>query len=541
MAIMHPKNIDNYACPQSEKDMFEKLKNQLDDSCHVFYSDRWFDTDKNGNRIDSECDFLIFNPVFGFITIEVKGGYNIEVRGEKWFLQDSKDSNPRELTRNPYLQAENSMRHYLNYYKNTYRVSFRGVYGFAVAFPHYSKDYNPETTINFDDMNNLKNRINEIFHYWKGKNNISQLTKKQSNDFINLVNKHISLKAAAGALIEVKEREFARIDLVQSSYIDFLHSYKKVRIVGGAGTGKTFIGIKKAIRDSMDNKKVLFVCSNNKELSAFVGTKLPDAVDVYTYEELMLILLDEEYHNITENENGNRDCSDLVRELPFDEKYDSIIVDEAQDFDDDMGKTIRALLKSEESSIYVFYDKHQNIFENDDNNAFDIDTPPYVLRYNIRNTESIYNYAVRETNLGKDTTPNEISGVDPEVYPNENPNQTIADLERIVNQLVEENVATNSIVILSDMAFENSVLSKETKIGSYTISRDSLSSVKEDQLCFKTVEEFKGLEANVVIYLKHHFTDIPASASANKKDYVALTRPRYCLYILETKCKMSGV
>ena len=61
--------------------------------------------------------------------------------------------------------------------------------------------------------------------------------------------------------------------------------------------------------------------------------------------------------------------------------------------------------------------------------------------------------------------------------------------------------------------------------------------VAENEICFKTAEEFKGLESDVVIYLTHEFTDIPSSTIDKRKDYVAITRARYYLYILNTKCK----
>ena len=61
--------------------------------------------------------------------------------------------------------------------------------------------------------------------------------------------------------------------------------------------------------------------------------------------------------------------------------------------------------------------------------------------------------------------------------------------------------------------------------------------VAENEICFKTAEEFKGLESDVVIYLTHEFTDIPSSTIDKRKEYVAITRARYYLYILNTKCK----
>ena len=67
MAIMHPEDIENYKYTGSEKEMYDQLKSQLPDKMHVFYSIRWFET-KDGVRVDSESDFLVFDPSFGFIT-----------------------------------------------------------------------------------------------------------------------------------------------------------------------------------------------------------------------------------------------------------------------------------------------------------------------------------------------------------------------------------------------------------------------------------------------------------------------------------------
>ena len=77
------------------------------------------------------------------------------------------------------------------------------------------------------------------------------------------------------------------------------------------------------------------------------------------------------------------------------------------------------------SSLYVFYDKNQHVFEMDFENAFAIDAPPYVLRYNIRNTGSIYQCAVERTNLGHDTVANNIIGVQPEIHNYTKPSQAV--------------------------------------------------------------------------------------------------------------------
>ena len=551
MAIMHPTDIENYDYTPTEKEMYYALKQQLPDKYQVFYSIRWFET-SNKKRVDSESDFLVFDPSFGFITIEVKGGTGITVSDGTWTLIEDYgwgESSSRDLKCSPYEQAEKSMRHFHDYFVNEFNQSFNGVYGFCVAFPRYAIDSQlaqeapPELTIDLNDMQSLHAKINAVFHYWKNKRNISiPFSAEQRTRFITAINKQISMSAAAGALIPIKEKEFSKIDFVQDSILDCLFNYKQSQIVGGAGTGKTFIGIKKAIRDAIQGKKVLFVCCNG-ELSAYVSARVAaySSITVNTYEGLMKSLLGDRYDQLPVNGNGNRNCFELIDLVPATEKYDSIIVDEAQDFDLDMGLSIRSLLVNDKTSeLYVFYDKNQNVFEMDFENAFAIDAPPYVLRYNIRNTGCIYECAVNRTNLGQDTVANSIIGVQPEIHNYSKPSQAVKALTNIVNRLVQkEYVPEKSIVIVSDVAFDKSILSGESRIGAFSIVFKHHSDTKEGEICFKTAEEFKGLEANVVIYLTHDFSNLPATNTDSRKEYVAITRARYYLYILNTKCKAN--
>lgn len=551
MAVMHPIDIENYDYTPTEKEMYYALKDQLPDKYQVFYSVRWFET-IDSKRVDSESDFLIFDPSFGFIALEVKGGTGITVLNGNWTLLEeysASNSSSRELKCSPYEQAEKSMRHFKNYFVSEFNQNYNGVYGFAVAFPRYAiesqlaQDAPPEITIDLNDMTSLREKVNQIFHYWKNKRNITiPFSAEQRNRFLTAINKQISMSAAAGALIPIKEKEFAKIDFVQDSILDCLNNYRQVQIVGGAGTGKTFIGIKKAVRDALNGKKVLFVCCN-EELSEFVKSKLSHytTVNVFTYVELMKKLLGKTYDELPTNPNGNKSCFEYIDDIPVEKKYDSIVVDEAQDFDIDMGLTIRSLLIDDgKSSLYVFYDKNQNVFEMNFENAFAIDAPPYVLRYNIRNTGCIYQCAVERTNLGRDTIANNIMGVSPEIYNYSKPSQAIKALSLIVNRLVQkEYVPSESIVIVSDIPYANSILAGETRVGAYDLVFKHYKDVGKDEICFKTAAEFKGLEANVVIYLTHEFTNLPSTIIDNRKEYVAITRARYYLYVLNTKCKAS--
>ena len=117
MATMHPIDIENYNYMPSEKSVYDELNNQLPDKYHVFYSVRWFET-VSGKRVDSESDFIVFDPSFGFITIEVKGGKRIDQNGDDWYLTETIDGQEsiRKLKCSPYEQAEKSMRHFHKYF-----------------------------------------------------------------------------------------------------------------------------------------------------------------------------------------------------------------------------------------------------------------------------------------------------------------------------------------------------------------------------------------------------------------------------------------
>ena len=540
MAEMHPVDIENYDYTPSEKYMYEAFRDRLDKKYHVFYSVRWFEVEE-GKRIDSESDFIVFDPSFGFITIEVKGGKDIIQEGEHWFLIETKDGeeSTRELKCSPYEQAEKSMRHFHKYFHEEFHQSFNGAYGFAVAFPWYSSEKiisssSPrELTIDKSDIESLPKKINEIFHYWKNKRNLSvPFSAEQRKRFISLINKRISLSAAAGALIPIKEKELHKINAVQDSIIDAMYNYREMRFIGGAGTGKTYIGAKKAKIEAARGKKVLFTCCS-KGLINYVKNEVLKDVDNVTcldFDSLMKIILGSDYENIVDNVEG---FFDYIETIPNGYKYDCIIVDEAQDYDVDMGLSIRALLNEEYSTFYVFFDENQNVFSKDFEDSFAIDYPPVILRYNIRNTGRIYDNAIQRTGLGKDTVANSLLGVEPEYSYYKNVNQCKKALTNIINKLTQkEFVSPKSIVILGNSDYDDSVINNEEYIGSFRIDKsNNLSIIEEDAIRYFSVTDFKGMEADIIVFINH----IKAKELEVKElceQYVALTRSRYYLYVL---------
>ena len=137
MAIMFPENQVFFAA-ESEREMYMRLMSELPADVRVYYSVSW-----NSDAVDSqymgEGDFIILDPNFGFIVLEVKGGYKIECFNGRWTLWET-PSSFRKLSKSPYEQARASMHTFAQKYQEKYFEPIPVNYAFAVCFPHYNVD-----------------------------------------------------------------------------------------------------------------------------------------------------------------------------------------------------------------------------------------------------------------------------------------------------------------------------------------------------------------------------------------------------------------
>lgn len=533
---MHPSDITKRKHVKSEEDFFNACRDQLSEKYHVFFSVRWY-SEENGKRIDSECDFLIFNPDYGFLCIECKGGKGIYVDDDDtWFLEEY--DGDRKLRCSPYKQAEESMRFFKKYYEDELETAYPGIYGSAVAFPKFAVSV-PITvesplalTIDLKDMRNLQAKILEIFRYFNVKRggNASFMSPDAQKKFISLINKRVALSVAAGALIEDKERELAEINQTQDVVIDLLMHYPRAFIIGGAGTGKTWIGVKKIKRCILSGKRPLYLCCNTTlaaRVKEYIGI---DKADVYTMDKFAEMVLGAAFETAP-LVNGCKEYANLLERLPELQQYDLVIVDEAQDFTEDWAYCANLLVK-EKGSLYVFYDENQNVFSRNFGDKFFIDGEPFVLRYNIRNTSNIYQYTLERTALGTDTLVNQIEGVEPDIRKLTRREAVISFVDSVVNKLVsKEGVSPEKIVILSNQRLDQSVLNGVSYIGGHPLT--SLTEMMPGGVIFAAVEDFKGLESDIVIFINHTYKDEARTKDVRAIQYTALTRARFYLYVID--------
>lgn len=524
MANMYPKNINEYMPTDSERIVYQELKNQLPDSFDVFYSVSWTSYDA-GRLVKSEADFVVASPDYGFLCLEVKGGSSVRIEDNVWYLSDAVHGE-RKLNMSPYDQAEKNMYYFIKVFSNKYNMRYSGTFGAGVIFPFYPigedvelSNRDRECTIDSNDLNNLYDRIKKMFRLWGGTSYGRRFYPiSQHRAFLELIRDRLAISAAAGALVRYKDQQLNVINRVQDNYIYLLSNVKQFYMHGGAGTGKTWIAMKMAkYAAEVSGKEVLFVCAS-KPLAEMVRVHIGEAVDVKDVRSLFQNVIHDfdTFHEPTFDGLSNNfiaDCS----------KYDAIFVDEAQDFTSEWASIVRKLLVDDKNSrLGIFFDDVQVLREDSFGDGFGIQDAPFLLRENIRNTANIYNWVADKTNLGTDMIANPVEGPTPITEKVSEHGQLILLLETLFRRYLEEEYLKNdSLVIITD---NKKKLLSEFPDGVAKWKFVDGHPCSDTEIGVYSIEEYKGLESNMVIYIHN-------TAATENMNYIAYTRAKY--YLIE--------
>lgn len=188
----------------------------------------------------------------------------------------------------------------------------------------------------------------------------------------------------------------------QSVILDAIRMLNRVEIRGGAGSGKTFLATEQARRLAKAGRRVALVCYSHglasylKRLSAQWNYKQRPAY-VGEFHELGMLwgaaespdeaIRTEATARFWEHELPSQ-MADLATSLAVREKYDDVVIDEAQDFADQWWEPLLSCLRDPDGGgIYVFSDEGQRVFNRQGSPP--VPLVPLVLDHNIRNTKQI--------------------------------------------------------------------------------------------------------------------------------------------------------
>jgi hypothetical protein len=190
----------------------------------------------------------------------------------------------------------------------------------------------------------------------------------------------------------------------QAVILDATRLIHRVEVRGGAGSGKTFLAMEQARRLAQHGQRVALVCYSHglaSYLERISATWPRRQRPAYVGEFHALGVLwgapegpDESLRTDETVQFWEHDLplqmTELAAQLEPGHRFDSIVVDEAQDFADAWWDPLLAALKDDEAGgLYVFTDEGQRVFHR--HGSPPVPLVPLILDHNVRNTRQIAN------------------------------------------------------------------------------------------------------------------------------------------------------
>ena len=290
MAKMYPSKLPRSDISYAERTLFEALQKQLNNKYSVFHSFHWTEA----TNTPREIDFIVFHPEKGFVVLEVKGG-KITIDNGEWFTENKYGSFHID---DPFRQVQNNMYFLLNFYKQRTKQSFPGLANYGVCFPdtkHIPAHAHPEmtrTNILFNHhLDDIAVWIEDLFNnpFYGYKSN--SMNKKAVLDFNNIIKPSLQIPLSIRSALRQQQKELIQINFFQDYLLDIFDDKNRVAFQGAAGTGKTWIALKKAQRLISQGKNCLFLCYNSmlkkrlEELSKSLSEQEEEqgTLDIYTF------------------------------------------------------------------------------------------------------------------------------------------------------------------------------------------------------------------------------------------------------------------
>lgn len=497
--------------PACEQQVFRVLETTLSPEWVVWWSLSY--SQIAGDVVGGgEIDFVCLHPAHGIVVLEIKGG-EIDYRAGQWY-QDG-----RKLPVPPEKQLAKNRHALLHYLK-------RGLHQSQVTFPVASAVWFPGCSRIKTEPTGLMGLMlysNDLHHPEAALLNLLARDSHPMSAPIDvdqiktLLSPTISFQPGWIPRRTLREAQLAKLTQEQATTFDAFSQFPGLRIRGCAGSGKTLLALRHAMSQAAEGKRVLLLCFNLlladhlKRLTASYPQITTAAVNDFLCDLLKRTPTDsaEFWHQLA------YDAVAPAQILAETNPYDTIIVDEGQDFAPRIWKVVKGLV-AEKTRLIVFYDPAQNIFCRDLSELPEFPWPEAVLTLNCRNARSVADvllpYAPNDLRISIDAP----SGEPAEFYSATTRKGLRARLNHVLKRLTEEEHIPLQDILL---------------IGAHVVGRMDLGETLAEfpGLRYFTYRKFKGLEAPVLILLDVTDKDPLWNDSAK---YTAISRAIHKVIVL---------
>lgn len=552
MAKFYPQELSNkMRCdPQraGEVKIYDALRQHLHGSWTVFYSVAWLGkTATEDVPRDGEVDFIVAHPEHGVLLIEVKGG-RIRYDGTRrqWISTDRSNIDHDIDPFGQVIQCKYALLHKI---KSLPAWSNRWIsLGHAVAFPDcltpqsvLPPEAPHEIIIDGGDLPAIETCITAIMQYWRGQ---EQQPTQHDAEFITTLEKllvpTITLPNPLSLQVQDEEREILRLTEEQFRILDWLRRTRRAAISGCAGTGKTMLAVEKAKRLASEGFRTLLTCYN-KPLATHLSNVIGhiESLTVCTFHQLCYRMAKEAGIDLptVDSTNSQQIFDEIYPDALIDAmmlrpelRFDAIIVDEGQDFQDTWWVALEACLAEKRDSIfYVFFDDNQRVYGR--RGSIPSDLQHISLTENVRNTRTICQALTSYYESDEQPSPRGPVGRSVEIHPYTKIEELRKLLHRILYKLTTiERLAYKDIVILTPKALQRSVLQSLRLDGNIRLVEQYRGQPQE--VLYSTIHSFKGLERPLAIIIELDEDLLASAATRDTLCYVAFSRPRNHLILL---------
>lgn len=517
---------------RSERDFFNALLPQLGDDDIVF-ANLELTNDVEG---DVEIDFAVLLKDFGLVVIEVKGGH-ITHDGKDWIQSDKQSS--RTIT--PVAQARRNLYTVRDYIMRKWSLGALRC-EWMVAFPDTNIVDPQDPGLPISRIIQRK-QLDQMMSSFKANLNTQRTTPLPNFDgWVGIAAKTllpvVALKTNPEAVLGNNYEFIRSLTHEREMYLDQLAENNRYYVKGPAGSGKTWLAFMQAQRWSAEGKKVA-IFAYNRGVITYLERKNAELPEDQRISHIGTFHGYAESLGTTAGEPKNYgDAVDRYRDgllgaanaLTIDEKFDCIVVDEAQDFMPSWWEVLELALKdSKTGKLALFGDDQQMVFGDrpDPQGNF----ANLRLLENLRNSQQIAaaigNFIERPA-IARGPNAFDVEYV---VVPNDEKVFDWAD-DQVANLTDVEQWELREIALLTTERRHEE--HKRRADGDRAEHWDSLWS--EDSVFYCSVSGFKGLERPVVVLAVDGFHE-----GVDPKDvlYVGMSRARDKLIVVARQHEMD--
>lgn len=514
----------------AEHRVWEALREQLPDEAALFPGVGLLE-----NGRENEIDLLVAWPGVGLAAIEVKGGH--VRRGLQGWTQES---GGQRRAIDPVRQVQDGKKALTRLLARRTRGAGQARAAHLVALPFTSVPASWEALelpraclLDKGDLADAAARVRTAIETQGAGQR--PLSAEDLEAVVAVVASELGSQSSLLAEAEEHDHVVDRLTREQSRVLRHLRAHTRLKVIGGAGTGKTYLALEQARQLAKGGQRVALLCYSRGLARYFERTtRTWPAREQPAYVGL--------FHQLPVDWGAappSEDSDDFEDRLPRQlgelaagrsDRFDSVVVDEAQDFGALWWPSLLACLADpERGGLFVFLDEAQRVFARE--GEVPIDLPPYVLDENIRNTKKI---AQLFSSMAGETRFRGLDG--PRVrLVDRAADEVMGAADDAVDALLEEGWEPGQIALLATGRRHN--LQREAvDVGGYAAYWDDFLAAQD--VFYGHVLGFKGLERPVVVLAVNGFRDL---SRARELLYVGLSRARTLLVLVGDRALLEQV